>query len=259
MDTLFSVKGKTVLITGGSRGIGAMMARGFCQAGARVYICSRKREELQHTAEILSKEGECIALPADLSNRQGISALGDQLLSQEDSLDVLINNAGATWGAPIDDFPEQGWDKIMDINVKAMFFLTQKLLPALRKAANVEDPARIINIASINALRHSRMENYSYSASKAAVITLTEHLAAQLAKDKITANAISPGFFPSKMTAFLMANDEAEAQIAGMIPLKRIGTPEDAAGTAIFLASRAGAFVTGANIVLDGGTVANAG
>lgn len=257
MKDLFSVAGKTVVITGGSRGIGAMMARGFLENGARVYISARKVEELQASADELSALGECIAIPADLGSQAGTEAFAKELQSRESSIDVLINNAGASWGAPLDEFPEGGWDKIMQVNVKAIFFLTQMLLPQLRAAGDKEDPARVVNIASINGITHPKLENYSYSASKAAVIQLTRHMAADLAADNININGIAPGFFPSKMTAALV--DELAETAPTAIPRGRIGQPEDIAGTAIYLSSRASAWMCGHTLVLDGGSVAQAG
>ena len=251
MKSLFSLEGKVAVITGGSRGIGAMMARGFVENGVKTYITARKKEELDATAKELSQYGECIAIASDISTMEGIKALTEELMAKEEKIDILVNNAGATWGASIKDFPEAGWDKIMDLNVKSPFFLIQQLLPALKAAGTQDDPARIINIGSVNGLSYSGMNNYSYSASKAAIIHLTKHLAADLVKSKINVNGIAPGFFPSKMTAFVL--DGHEEQAAASIPRGRIGTPEDAAGTAIYLASRASAWMTGNTMVLDGG------
>jgi len=253
MKNLFSVEGKVAVVTGGSRGIGAMIARGFVENGVKTYITARKEEELQATAEQLSAFGECIAIQADLSTMEGLTAFANEIGARENKLDILINNAGATWGAPLDDFPENGWDKVMDLNVKSIFFLTQKLLPLLRAAGTAEDPARVINIGSINGLTHSHMNTYSYTASKAAVHHLTRHLGGDLATDHINVNAIAPGFFPSKMTASLLKHEE---EMLKDIPLNRLGNPEDAAGTAIYLCSRASAWVTGHTLTLDGGYVA---
>lgn len=258
MGDLFSLAGKSALITGGSRGIGAMIAKGFVQAGVRTYISARKADALEATAMALSEYGSCTPLGADLSTVEGTSELTSNLAAHEDKLDILVNNAGATWGSPIDDFPESGWDRVVDLNLKGVFFLTQKCLPLLRSAASMESPARIINISSINAFRHSHMDNFSYSASKAGVITLTEHLAASLAQDHITVNAIAPGMFPSKMTAFLYSSEDRKAQTDALVPLGRSGAWEDAAGPAMFLASRAAAFMTGATLTVDGGVAANA-
>ena len=257
MKNLFSIAGKVAVITGGSRGIGAMIARGFLENGAKVYISARKEEELKATAQELSVLGECIPIVADLGSQAGTEAFAKALQERESKIDILVNNAGASWGAPLDDFPENGWDKIMHVNVKSIFFLTQKLLPQLRAAGSDEDPARVINIASINGISNPKLENYSYSASKAAVIQLTRHMAADLAKDNVNINGIAPGFFPSKMTAYLI--DEVAETAPTAIPRGRMGQPEDIAGTAIYLSSRASAWVCGHTLVLDGGSVAQAG
>ena len=255
MKSLFDLTGKVAVVTGGSRGIGAMIARGFVENGVRTYITARKEQELMATADELSGLGECIALPSNLGSLDGVSAFAAAIRERENALHILVNNAGATWGAPVDEFPESGWDKVMDLNVKSLFFLTQQLLPALRAAATAEDPARIINIGSVNGFTHSHMNNYSYSASKAAVHHLTSHLGVDLSADNINVNGIAPGFFPSKMTAHLLAHEE---ELAKGIPRGRLGSPEDAAGTAIYLCSRASAWVTGHTIALDGGHVAAA-
>jgi NAD(P)-dependent dehydrogenase (short-subunit alcohol dehydrogenase family) len=257
MKNLFSVAGKVALVTGGSRGIGEMMALGLVENGARVYITARKEAELMATAERLSAVGECIAIVSDLSTLAGIEALCAAIAERESKLDILINNAGATWGAPIDDFPEAGWDKVMDLNVKSPFFLLKQLLPLMRAAGDKDDPARVVNIASINGMANPGMNNYSYSASKAALIHLTSHLAADLVSQHVNVNAISPGFFPSKMTKFIL--DDNEDACAQGVPRGRIGTPEDAAGTAIYLCSRASAWMTGQTLVLDGGVLTSAG
>lgn len=252
MKDLFNVQGKVAIVTGGSRGIGAMIARGFVENGVKTYITARKEEELQATAKALSALGECIAVPSNLATLEGVVAFADVIKEREGAVHILVNNAGATWGADIDDFPESGWDKIMDLNVKSLFFLTQQMLPALRAAGTDEDPARVINIGSINGFTHPHMNNYSYSASKAAVHHLTRHLGADLAPEFINVNGIAPGFFPSKMTAHLL---EDETLLEG-IPRGRLGTAEDAAGTAIYLSSRASAWVSGHTIALDGGYIA---
>ena len=256
MQDLFSIAGKTALVTGGSRGIGAMIAEGFLRAGAKVYITSRKAEELETTRVRLAELGECIAIPSDLSQLDGISKLAKEINARETKLDILINNAGATWGAPIDEFPESGWDKVMDLNVKSVFFLTQKLLPLLRASASKDEPARIVNLASVYALRYSQQPTFSYSASKAAVVQLTQQLAASLVKDHINVNAIAPGLFPSNMTAYLMEDEEA---LNKNIPMNRMGKLEDAAGTVIYLCSRASSYMTGGLLVIDGGSVISAG
>ncbi len=253
MKNLFSVEGKVALVTGGSRGIGLMIARGYVENGVKVYISSRKAEVCDGVAAELSKIGECVSIPADLSKMEGVEHLANELKKKEKSLDILVNNAGAAWGASIDEFPEQGWDKVMDLNVKSLFFLTQKLLPELRAAATAEDPARIINIGSIDGLGIPFQSTFSYPASKAAVHQLTKVMASHLAPDNINANAIAPGPFESEMMAHALEN--FRKQIEEKVPKGRIGSPEDMAGTAIYLASRASAYVTGTILALDGGSV----
>lgn len=259
---LFSVRGKVVLVTGGSRGIGEMIAAGFLANGAKVYINSRKATVCDATAARLTETmgGECISLPADLSELVGIEALAAELSGRESRLDVLVNNAGVSWGTSIDDFPENGWDKVMDTNVKGVFFLTQRLLPLLEADATLEEPARVINIGSIDGIKTPAFDTVSYGPSKAAVHVLTAQLAAKLVKRNILVNAIAPGPFPTWMlstgvgTGGNVEGTDWDA-IGRGIPRGRIGTPEDIAGLAIFLASRAGAFNVGAVITCDGGTV----
>ncbi len=253
---LFSVEGKVVLITGGSRGLGEYMARGFVENGARVYISSRKAAVCEELAAELSNQGCCIALPADLSKMEEIDRLSAELAQREPKLHVLINNAGASWGAPIESFPETGWDKVMDLNVKSVFFLTQKLLPQLTAAATLDDWARVINIGSIEGMHCSVLDAPSYSASKAAVNHLSRVMAKKLAKDRIAVNAIAPGYFPSSMTAALP--DDISRAVSAETPMGRWGTPEDIAGIALFLSSRAGAYMTGAIIPIDGGLATTA-
>ncbi|SCL22869.1 NAD(P)-dependent dehydrogenase, short-chain alcohol dehydrogenase family [Micromonospora rhizosphaerae] len=253
MSDLFSVEGKTVLVTGGSRGIGLMIARGFVQAGAKVIISSRKADVCETVAKELSAEGRCEAIPADLSRDAGAEGLAAAVRERTDRLDVLVNNAGATWGAPLESYPESAFDKLWAVNVKAVFRLTTALLPALRAAASAEDPARVINIGSIDGIRVPWLEVYAYSATKAAVHMLTRSLAHQLAGEQITVNAIAPGPFESKMMAFALDDPTSRAAIEQQVPLGRIGRPEDMAGTAIYLSSRAGAYLTGAVIPVDGG------
>jgi NAD(P)-dependent dehydrogenase (short-subunit alcohol dehydrogenase family) len=253
MAGLFDVSGKTALVTGGSRGIGLMIARGLVQAGARVVISSRKLADLEAAARELTEYGDCQAIPGDVSTPEGAAALADDVRARFPTLDILVNNAGANWGAPLEEFPASGWDRAMHANVEGVFHLTIGLLPALRGAADAEDPARVINIGSIDGIRAPSMENYSYSASKAAVHMLTRHLAKRLASEHITVNAIAPGPFESKMMAFLLDVPESREMVEQGVPLGRIGRPDDVAGLTLFLASRAGAYMTGAVIPLDGG------
>ncbi len=251
MKNLFNIEGKVALVTGGSRGIGEMIATGFVEAGAKVYISARKAQICNELAEELSKKGTCISLPSDLGTTQGIEWLAAEIARREPKLDILVNNAGAAWGEPIDQYSESGWDKVMSINLKGPFFVTQKLLPLLRKAGTAEDPARVINIASINGIVPPELETYAYSSSKAGCIMLTRHLAGRLARDNILVNAIAPGPFPSQMMKATLEAFGDEIKAAN--PRKRIGTPEDIAGVAIFLSSRASAYTTGAVIPCDGG------
>jgi NAD(P)-dependent dehydrogenase (short-subunit alcohol dehydrogenase family) len=253
MQDLFSITGKTALITGGSRGIGEMIARGYVENGAKVYISSRKSEVCDAVAAELSARGECISLAADLSQMEEIERLANEIAKRENRLDILINNAGATWGGTIDEFPEKGWDKVMDLNVKSVFFLTQKLLPLLDAAASADDPARIINIGSVDGLHLSKFENFSYSSSKAAVHHLTKMTATRLASRNITVNAIAPGPFATPMMAPMIEQMGDSIRLA--VPLKRFGEPEDIAGLAIFLASRGAAYITGTVIPIDGGII----
>jgi NAD(P)-dependent dehydrogenase (short-subunit alcohol dehydrogenase family) len=252
VQDLFSVKGKVVVVTGGSRGIGAMIARGFVEGGAKVYVSARKEAEVAATAATLSeKGGQCIGIPADLSTEAGCKGLADAIAAREPKLDVLVNNAGANWGAPLAEFPDSGWDRVLNLNVKGVFHLTKMLVPLLEKAGTQSDPARVINIGSIDGLKVPFLETYSYSASKAAVHHMTRVLAVQLAPKHITVNAVAPGPFESKMMAVTL--DRFKDAIVAGCPLGRIGEPEDMAGVAIYLASRAGSYVTGVVIPVDGG------
>jgi NAD(P)-dependent dehydrogenase (short-subunit alcohol dehydrogenase family) len=250
VQELFSVRDKVALVTGGSRGIGFMIATGLVAAGARVYVASRKTADVDEAARKLSAHGSCLALPGDLSTQTDTRALAEALAAREPALHVLVNNAGANWGAPLAEYPESGWDKVMALNVKAVFDLTRFLLPQLQKAAAPGDPARVINVGSIDGLHVPLLETYAYSASKAAVHHLTRVLARKLAPT-ITVNAIAPGPFESKMMAETLRR--FGDGIRASCPMGRIGEPEDMAGIALYLASRAGAYVTGAVIPVDGG------
>jgi NAD(P)-dependent dehydrogenase (short-subunit alcohol dehydrogenase family) len=259
LKKLFSIEGKVALVTGGSRGIGEMIAAGFLANGAKVYISSRKADACNATAARLQKKfgGECISVPADLSAVAGCEQLAARIAAQESRLDILVNNAGVSWGAPIDEFPEKGWDKVFDTNVKGVFFLTQKLLPLLRAAGKPEDPARVINVGSIDGVKNPIFETFSYGPSKAAVHHLTRGLALHLAKDNIIVNAIAPGPFPTWMLSTGVGGggqtDIDWSVVANRNPMRRVGAPEDVAGLAIFLSSRAGAYVVGETIACDGG------
>lgn len=247
---LFSLKGRTALVTGGSRGIGRMIAEGFLASGAKVYISARKAEACNAAAEEMSNLGECVSLPQDISTVEGCHALRDALLAREDRLDILVNNAGAAWGAKFEEFPEHGWDKVVDLNLKSPFFMTQALHQALAKSATPERPAKVINIASIDGIQLNPIETYSYHASKAGLIYLTRRMAARLIRDRIVMSCIAPGPFASQMNR--AARDQAE-EVGRRVPLGRIGTPEDMAAAAIYLASRAGDYVVGDTIAVDGG------
>ncbi len=248
---LFDLTGKVAVVTGGTRGIGLMMARGLLQAGARVYISSRKAEAGDAAVAELQEFGEVVSLPADLSREEECLRLADEVGRAEQRLHVLVNNAGATWGEPLDTFPASAWDKLVDLNLKAPFFLTRAFLPLLEAAATADDPARVINVGSIDGLHVNPMPTYSYAATKAGVHQLTRVLAKELGPRQITVNAVAPGPFESKMMAATLA--AAGDQIAAKSPLGRIGRPDDMAGVAVYLASRAGAYVTGAVIPVDGG------
>jgi NAD(P)-dependent dehydrogenase (short-subunit alcohol dehydrogenase family) len=250
-EQLFSLEGRVALVTGGSRGIGKMIAAGFIAQGAKVYISSRKADQCDATAAELSQgNGRCISIPMDISTVDGCKALTAELQAREEKLDILVNNAGAAWGADFLEFPEHGWDKVMDLNVKSPFFLTQSMYPLLKAAASDAQPAKVINIASIDGIRLNPWETYSYHASKSALIFLTRRVAARLVKDRIVVSGIAPGPFASEMNRHARDNED---EAAASTPLGRIGTPEDMAGTAIFLASRAGDYVVGDTIAVDGG------
>ncbi|MFT4520051.1 MAG: NAD(P)-dependent dehydrogenase (short-subunit alcohol dehydrogenase family) [Halioglobus sp.] len=262
MQNLFSVENKVVFVSGGSRGIGEMIAAGFLANGATVYISSRKAQVCDETASRLNARygGKCVSLPADISTLEGIEAVVKAFQEHESHCDVLINNAGVSWGAPLDEFPEIGWDKVMDVNVKGVFFLTQKMLPLLEAKANAEDPSRVINIGSVDGIKSPAFETFSYGPSKAAVHHLTRNLAVHLTKRNILCNAIAPGPFPTWMLSTGVGGggdtDIDWSLVAEHNPRGRVGTPEDIAGLAIFLSSRAGAFTVGEVITCDGGAVA---
>ena len=259
IEDLFSVQGKIAVVTGGHRGIGEMIASTYLANGVKVYISSNKAEECDHKAKELSEKFDtaCISIPADLATIEGIKSLVDQLSAKEEKIDILVNNAGATWGEPIDDYPEAGWDKVMDINIKGMFFMCQQLLPLLRKAGSSDEPARIINIGSIDGYNTPAFENYAYSISKAAVHHLTRVLGGRFVKEHILVNAIAPGVFQTNMMK--SAIDNQFDKLIERIPNKRLGTPEDIGGIVLFLSSRAGNNTVGATITCDGGTIATTG
>ena len=251
MKNLFDLRGRVALVTGGSRGIGKMIATGFLHQGAKVYITARKAAACDATAAELSAIGPCISLPIDVSSILGARQLAGELAGREPRLDILVNNAGAAWGESFDTFPEAGWDKVVDLNMKTPFFLTQALHASLKNAASAQRPAKVINIASIDGISVNPWETYSYAASKAGLIHLTRRMALRLAEDHIVMSGIAPGPFASDMNK--QARDHGD-EVAQRVPVGRIGSPEDMAGAAIFLASRAGDYVVGETLVVDGGT-----
>ena len=248
---LFSLAGKTAVVTGGSQGIGLMISRGLVQAGARVFMSSRKADVCEAAAAELGEFGECEALPADVSSPAGITALVAELEQRTDQLHVLVNNAGTGWAAPLEDYPDGAWDKVLGLNVKAPFNLTVACLPLLRAAASTADPASVINLGSIEGFRTQQVENYAYATSKAANHHLTRILAQRLAADQITVNTIAPGPFPSKMMAVEFEQRQDVYEAAN--PMGRVGQPDDMAGISVFLASRASSYITGQVIAVDGG------
>ncbi|MBO9713167.1 SDR family oxidoreductase [Sphingomonas sp.] len=250
IDSLFRLDGRVALVTGGSRGIGRMIAAGFVASGAKVYVSSRKAEACEEVAAELGSM--CVAIPMDVSTVEGCKALAAAVAERESRLDILVNNAGAAWGVPFDEFPESGWDKVMDLNVKSPFFLTQALHGLLKAGASMARPAKVINITSIDGQRVNPWETYSYQASKAALIHLTRRMAARLIQDQIVVTSLAPGAFPSQMNK--AARDHGDA-VAQRIPSGRIGVDEDMAGAAIYLASRAGDYVVGETLTVDGGLV----
>ncbi|MDP9166797.1 MAG: SDR family oxidoreductase [Actinomycetota bacterium] len=253
---LFSLSGKYALVTGGTRGIGMMVARGLLQAGARVVISSRKPDACEQARERLSEFGDVQAIPADLSSHDECRRLAELVTADTDALDILVNNAGATWGEPLETFPDSAWDKVIDLNLKSPFWLVQELLPALRTAGTADDPARIINVGSIDGIHVPRLPVYSYASAKAGLHQLTRMLARELGPQHVTVNAVAPGPFPSKMMAATL--DAFGEEIAASAPLRRIGRDDDMAGIAVFLASRAGAYLTGTVIPVDGGIATTA-
>jgi NAD(P)-dependent dehydrogenase (short-subunit alcohol dehydrogenase family) len=253
---LFDLTGKYALVTGGTRGIGLMMARGLLQAGARVVISSRKADVCAEAQELLAEFGDVRAIPADLSRHDECRRLAELVTAGSGGLDILVNNAGATWGEPLESFPDSAWDKVIDLNLKSPFWLVQALLPALREAGTADDPARVINVGSIDGIHVPKLPVYSYASSKAALHQLTRVLARELGPQHITVNAVAPGPFPSKMMAATL--DAFGEAIAASAPLRRIGRDDDMAGVAVFLASRAGAYLTGTVIPVDGGIATTA-
>jgi len=253
-EHLFGVRDKVVLVTGGTRGIGLMIAEGLVRCGARVYISSRKEDACREAEAKLSQFGACVAIPCDISTIAGCQELARTLQATEDKLHVLVNNAGLTWSLDIDEFTEKAWDRVMDLDVKSPFFLAQALLPQLRAAATPEQRSSIINVTSVNGLKPGGLRNYSYVAAKAGLGQLTAQMARDLIDDHINVNAIAPGPFKSKMTAPLYATDEMEAQVRESFPMKRWGSMEDASGLTIFLSSRAGSYLTGVTLPCDGGS-----
>ncbi|MCG8670085.1 MAG: SDR family oxidoreductase [Pseudomonadales bacterium] len=254
MSQIFSLKGKVALVTGGTSGIGYMIAEGLVKHGAKVYVASRKQQACDETAAALSAHGECLAIPADLSTEAGCAQLVEELQQREQSLHILVNNAGVTWGAPLDEYPDEAWDKIFNLNLKSAFTMTKKLLPLLENARTDADPARVINTTSVAGQLTASMQAYAYGPTKAALNHLTKILAFELAERKINVNAIAPGVFPSRMTNFIMKHDELAQQQAKNVPQGRLGKPEDMEGLAVFLSAPASAYITGNVICLDGGS-----
>lgn len=253
MNNLFDVSGKVALVTGGTSGIGFMIATGLVEVGAKVYVVSRKLDAVHATVAALSQKGQCVGIAGDVSSEEGIQRIVSQFKESETKLNILVNCAGATWGGAFDNYPDKAWDRIMNLNVRGAFNLIRELTPLLETAGTASDPARIINITSVAGQLTASMQAYAYGPSKAALNHLTRILANEMAYRHINVNAIAPGFFPSKMTAFITQNEALEQAQAEQIPLKRLGKPEDIAGLVIFLSSRAGAYMTGNIIPLDGG------
>ena len=255
MSDLFSLAGKKALVTGGAQGLGRMIAEGLLKAGATVAITSRKADVCEAAAQEMSSLGTCIALPADLSTPEAAVDLVARYRSAVGGCDILVNNAGKTWGGKIDSFPDKAWPGVMAVNVQTPFTMVRELLPELAASGSALDPARVINIGSVAGMKTEKLNAYSYAASKAAVHMMSRDLAGDLADRNITVNAVIPGFFPTKMTAHMRDEDTVDPALLAHIPLKRMGTAEDIAGIVIFLCSRAGAYVTGAQLPVDGGIV----
>ena len=253
MQKLFDIAGKTALVTGGVHGLGRMVAQGLLRAGVKVYITSRKSEAAVQAQYELAELGDCHALAADLATPEAVVALADQIKARECRLDILINNAGRTWGAPLESFPDKAWPSVMAVNVQGPFTLVRELLPLLRAAGSPDDPSRIINIGSLAGATVEAIPAYSYVASKAAIHHLTRVLAADLAGQNITVNVVVPGYFPTQMTAHIRGDESQLDALVGRVPLSRLGNADDIAGVCIFLASRASSYMTGASLFVDGG------
>jgi NAD(P)-dependent dehydrogenase (short-subunit alcohol dehydrogenase family) len=253
LSSLFSLDKKTALVTGGAQGMGRMIASGLISAGAKVYITSRKADVCAATARELSELGTCVGIAADLNTPEAVVALADEIKQREPQLHILINNAGRTWGAPLESFPDKAWPSVMAVNVQGPFTLVRELLPLLKASAAHEDPARVINIGSVAGLRAEPLSAYSYAASKAAIHHLSRVLAQDLADKHITVNCVIPGYFPTQMTAHIRGADAELTKLLGRVPLGRLGEPDDIVGACVFLSSRAGRYITAAEIVVDGG------
>ena len=253
MTGLFDISGKVALVTGGAQGLGRMIAEGLVRAGARVYITSRKADICEQSAREMSAFGACFPIAADLTTPEAATALVNEIKSRESALHILINNAGKTWGAPLESFPDKAWASVMAVNVQGPFTLVRELLPLLKAAGTADNPARVINIGSLAGAKAERLNAYSYSASKAAIHHLSKVLAADLAEFHITVNAIVPGYFPTQMTAHIRSEDEETQKLLARVPLNRFGSADDIVGTCIFLSSRAGSYITGSELFIDGG------
>lgn len=256
MDDIFNIKDKVAVVTGGASGLGRMIAEGLVAAGASVYITSRRETDVQQAALAMQLKGRCVGIAADLSTPEAASALAADLSVRESAINILVNNAGRTWGAPLESFPDKAWPGVMAVNVQAPFTLVRDLLPALKRGAAEQDPARIINIGSIGGAAAEKLSAYSYAASKAAIHHLSRVLAADLAPHNITVNAVLPGYFPTNMTSHIRADEQKLADLVERVPLQRLGAESDIVGACIFLSSRAGAYVTGAQLNIDGGMLA---